>query len=298
MTKKEYELMCEVEKLKKENKKYKEENETLKKTLKIQSKQLKSQSELIEDLQRENKTKEYKEAMRKNSLLRDEINSLKEQITTKEATIQNLTVQIKKDSTNSSKPSSTDNIYKKKVHIVSSRKAGGKNGGQWNHKGVTFSKEEVEELIKDRKNNKIKYKVEHVGNKKSGKYKSKYELDIEVVTTITEYRYYENEKGKYEIPKNREPEVQYGSNAKALMCYFTTEIMAPLNKTRSFFKQITNGIFKLSEGTIVNTQKALDKRLTPVVEEIKQRLIKAEVLHVDETRNKNKWEIKLVTYML
>ena len=60
-------------------------------------------------------------------------------------------------------------------------------------------------------------------------------------------------------------------------------MMSPLNKTRSFFRQITNGIFKLSEGTIVNTQKVLDKRLTPVVEEIKERLIKSKVLHVDET---------------
>ncbi len=297
MTQKEYELMCKVEKLERENKELKNKNKDLeieKKTLKGQ---LKNANEIIEDLQKENKTKEYKEAMRKNSLLKDEINSLKEQITSKETRIKNLTVQLKKDSTNSSKPSSTDNIYKKKVHIVSSRKAGGKNGGQWNHKGVTFSKEEVEELIKDRKNNKIKYKVKNVGNKRSGKYKSKYEIDIEVITTITEYRYYEEE-GKYNIPQNKQAEVQYGNTAKALMCYFTTEMMAPLNKTRSFFRQITKGIFKLSEGTIVNVQKVLDKRLTPIVEEIKQRLIKAKELHVDETRCKNKWEAKLVTYLL
>ena len=165
---------------------------------------------------------------------------------------------------------------------MSSRKAGGKNGGQLNHKETTFTRKEVEELIKDRKNNNIKYKVKYVGNKKSGKYKSKYILDMEVVTTITEIRYYE-ENGKYNIPKNKEAEVQYGSTAKALMCYFTTEMMAPLNKTRSFFRQVTNNIFKISEGTIVNTQKALDSKLTPVVEEIKERLIKSGVLHVDET---------------
>ena len=120
---------------------------------------MKSANELIEDLQKENKTKAYNEAMRKNSLLRDEINSLKEEISCKDTTIQNLAVQLKKDSTNSSKPSSTDNIYKKKVHIVSSRKAGGKNGGQWDHKGTTFSKEEVEKLIKDKK---VEHKIQHL----------------------------------------------------------------------------------------------------------------------------------------
>lgn len=286
MTQKEYELMLEIEKLKKENKELKIKNKDLESEKKTLKNKLMIANEYIEDLQKENKTKEYNEAMRKNSLLRDEINSLKEQISSKEITIQNLTVQLKKDSTNSSKPSSTDNIYKKKVHIVSSRKAGRKNGGQWNHKGTTFSKEDVENLIeksKNEENSKIKYHIKHIGNQDSGKYKSKYIVDIEVVTTITEYRYYEDEQGKYNIPKNMEPEVQYGSTAKALMCYFTTEMMAPLNKTRSFFKQITNNIFKLSEGTIVNTQKVLDKKLTPVVNEIKERLIKAKVLHVDET---------------
>lgn len=297
MTQKEYELKCENERLKKElkNKDNKiKDLEAEKKTLKNK---LKIANEHIEDLKKANKAKEYTEAIRKNSLLRDEIKKLEDSLNDKEVVIQNLATQLKKDSTNSSKPSSTDSIYKKKVHIVSSRKSGGKNGGQWDHKGVTFSKEEVEELIKNRKNNKIKYKVKHVGNKESGKYKSKYEVDIEVVTTITEYRYYE-EAGKYKIPQNKQAEVQYGNTSKALMCYFTTEMMAPLNKTRSFFKQITKGIFKLSEGTIVNVQKVLDKRLTPVVEEIKQRLIKAKVLHVDETRCKNKWKTQLVTYLL
>ena len=79
------------------------------------------------------------------------------------------------------------------------------------------------------------------------------------------------------------PEVQYGPMSKALMCYLGSEMMAPLNKISSFFKQITKGAFKLSEGTIVNAQKSLNKKLTPIVEEIKNRLIKAEVLHVDET---------------
>lgn len=280
MTQKEYKQQCEIAKLKKKVQELENKNKDLELEKKTLKDQLKIANDYIEDLEKENKTKEYNEAMRKNSLLKDQIKSLNEQIEAKDTTIQNLTVQLKKDSTNSSKPSSTDSIYKKKVHIVSSRKSGGKNGGQWNHKGTTFSKEEVEQLIKDKK---VKYKVKHIGNKKNKNYKSKYIVDVKVTTTVTEYRYYENEKGKYNIPKNMEPEVQYGSMMKALMCYFTTEMMAPLNKTRSFFRQITNNILKVSEGTIVKAQKRLDEKLTPVVAEIKEKLIKAKVLHVDET---------------
>ncbi len=240
---------------------------------------MKNQSELIEDLQKENKTKKYNEVMIKNSILKEKIEKLESQLETKETTIQNLSKQLKKDSFNSSKPSSTDNIYTKKTHIISNRKTGGKIGGEKGHKGTTFTEKEIKKLIEEKK---VKHKIKSIGNKKNGKYKSRYVVDIETITTVTEYRIYE-ENGKYNIPKKIEPVVQYGSYVKALICYLTSEMMAPLKKTQSFFKQITGNAIKLSEGTIVNTQRALDTKLTPVVEAIKERLIKEKVLHVDET---------------
>ena len=186
MTQKEYEQACEIEKLKKQIKEKNIKIKDLESEKKTLQNKLKFANEYIEDLEKANKAKEYKEVLLKNSLLKNQINSLNSQLDEKDVTIQNLITQIKKDSTNPSKPSSTDNIYKKKIHIVSSRKKGGKNGGQWNHKGTTFSKEEVEKLIEDRKNRNIEYKIKHIGNKKSGKYKSKYIIDVKVVTVITE----------------------------------------------------------------------------------------------------------------
>ena len=283
MTQKEYELKCENEKLKKQIKQKDLKISDLESQKKTLFNKLKIQTQKSEDLKKENKTEENKVLQRKNEILRDELKIVKKKLIEKDLVILNLSTRLKKDSTNSSKPSSTDSIYTKKTHIVNSRKKGGKTGGQWNHKGTTFSKDEVENLIKNKKENGIKHIVKNVGNMNGEKYKSKYEVDIEIVTTITEYRFYEDEKGKYNIPKKYEPEVQYGVMAKSLMIYFTTEMMSPLNKTRSFFKQVTNNIMKVSEGTIVNTQKVLDNKLIPVVEEIKKRLIEAGVLHVDET---------------
>ena len=262
-----------------ENKRLRKENEELKKTVKIQQKQLKQKDEQLEDLEKSNKIKENRELKRENGILKSDLKKANEVIKEKNNEIANLVARIKKDSTNSSKPSSTDSICTKRVHIVSNRKKGGKNGGQFIHKGHTFSKEDVEKL-KGQEN--VVYELKEIG-KKNKKYKSKYVVDLKVLTTITEYRYYEQEDGTYDIPVDMLPEVQYGPISKALMCYLSAEMMAPLNKISSFFKQITNGAFKLSEGTIVNVQKSLDKKLTPVVEEIKNRLIKAEVLHVDET---------------
>lgn len=78
---------------------------------------MKFANEYIEDLEKANKAKEYKEVLLKNSLLKNQINSLNSQLDEKDVTIQNLITQIKKDSTNSSKPSSTDNIYKKRFTL-------------------------------------------------------------------------------------------------------------------------------------------------------------------------------------
>ena len=282
-----------IKKLEKENKRLKEKNEdktkriqnlehsnaTLKKTVNEYKKKLKGASKCIDNLHRANKTIAYRDALIMNNVLREFIEQLKDEIEEKENTIKILKARIEKDSSSSSKPSSTDNIYKKKKHIVSSRKAGGKNGGQYKHKGTTLRKEDIEEL---KKKEGVIYRIEKVGKEESGKYKSKYIVDVKMVTIITEIRYYEEE-GKYKIEKEQEAQVQYGANLKGLMCYLTTEMMSPLNKTKKFLEEITEGKIKVSEGTIVNAQKKLDKRLTPIVEEIKARLIKEKVLHEDET---------------
>lgn len=62
-----------------------------------------------------------------------------------------------------------------------------------------------------------------------------------------------------------------------MMIYSTNELMCPINKTKEFMQNITNNIFKYSEGTVVNTNKVIDKLLKPVVEEIKNKLIEVKV---------------------
>ena len=112
MTEKEYKLTCEVEKLKKE---LKEKNNKIK-DLEIEKKtlkwQLKNKTELLEDISKENKTKECKELKRKYSIAKDEINKLRKELNDKDSIIQALTARLNKNSSNSSKPSSTDGFKK------------------------------------------------------------------------------------------------------------------------------------------------------------------------------------------
>lgn len=254
-------------------------NSTLKKTVNEQKKSLKSAWKSIENLKRANKTEAYKDALKWNEILREEIYQLKREAKEREIVIEELRTKLRKNSSNSSKPSSTDSIYTKKIHKSIEKREKKTNGGQPNHKGVTFSKEDIEKLKEDKE---VEYTVIEKGNTRSGKYKSKYIVDIKTIVTVTEYRYYEEE-GKYNIPKEMEADVQYGANIKGLMVYLSTEMMSPLNKISRYFKDISKNRLKVSEGTIVNAQKAAREKLKPVVEEIKERLIKAEVLHVDET---------------
>ena len=45
---------------------------------------------------------------------------------------------------------------------------------------------------------------------------SKYIIDVEVKTIAKEYRFYRDENGKYNIPKEFKTDVQYGSGVKTL----------------------------------------------------------------------------------
>lgn len=289
-TDREWKLMQKVERLKKKTQKLELENRDLKVEKKTLKSKLQIANESIEDLRKNNKIEENEKLKLEISILKAENDALKSQLSKNNQTITNLKTRINKDSSNSSKPSSTDSIYTKKIHNNNNRQKGGKTGGQYGHKGVTLSEEYIKELITEKK---VKHIVKDIGDIENPKYKSKYICDVEITPVIIEYRYHQDEEKKFNIPKNMLPVVQYGTFSKSLMLYATSELMCPLNKTATFMQCLTNGLYKFSEGTIVNVQKNVDVLLNPIVEDIKQRLIDSKILHVDETgvrvNGKLKW---------
>ncbi len=286
----EWKLVQENERLKTKVKKQTVEIADLKSQKKTLKNKLQIANENIEDLKRFNKIKENEDLKLENSILKAENEKLKLELVQSDKIVDNLKVRINKDSSNSSKPSSTDCIYTKKIHNNNNRKKGGKTGGQFGHKGRTLSEEYVRTLIK---NGKVKHIIKDIGDVKNPNYKSKFICDLEITTVVTEFRYHADKNNKYDIPTNMLPVVQYGPYSKSLMTYITNELMCPLNKTATFMQCLSMGKYKFSEGTVVNTQKTIDKLLEPIVEKIKQRLIKIKVLHVDETgirvNGKLKW---------
>ena len=283
MTQKEYELKCEIEKLRKENKELKIKNKDLEAQKKTYYNKLKLQSEQLRNLSNESKIEEYKEIKRKYDIAMDTIRVLGKQMKQKDSIIQDLTARLNKNSSNSSKPSSTDG-FKKVIHNFR-EKTERKIGGQLKHKGTTLQRKNPTQII-DKKIEKCECGgiVEH-----SEEFKSKQLIDIEIKVNVIEERVYEGKCTKCgkihkaKFSNELKNPAQYGNNLKALVSMLINEEYVAIDRCSKFIKEITNGQIDLSNGTIVNITKELAKKSQDSVETIKQHLIEASIAHSDET---------------
>jgi len=188
---------------------------------------------------------------------------------------------INKNSSNSSKPPSSDGFTK----IENSReKTGRKPGGQPGHKGFKPKLYENPTKIIDFKRKKC-FCGGHL--KYDEKYTAKQLVDVEVKTHIEEYREYsgvceccgaqiENEAPLNDI-------VTYGSNLKAVCSMLTSEGCVSINRTRQMVSELTGGVINLSEGTIAKWVRDLAERVAPALGKIKEKLLVSPVLNKDET---------------
>ena len=192
--------------------------------------------------------------------------------------------QINNDSNNSSKPPSSDI----KKSIPNNReKTTKKAGGQKGHKGYHLSKAEVEEKISK---GEFEREVINVGEA-TGEYKSKYVIDIEVKAKVKEYRFYKDENGKYNIPKEFQTDVQYGEELKTMCTILNTEGIVALDRLTNFVSSISHGTIEVSKGSIVNFMNELNRKGQYIIEKIKEKLLNKEKMHTDGTsgrcENKN-----------
>ena len=191
---------------------------------------------------------------------------------------------INNDSNNSSKPPSSDI----KKNIPNNReKTNNKRGGQKGHKAHFLSKRMVEEKINK---GEFKHEVIHRG-KIQKEYISKYILDVQINVVAKEYRFYKNKDGKYNIPKEFQTDIQYGSELKTLCTVLNTEGIVALDRLTSFVSCITHGGINLSKGSIVNFTKELNQKSRYLIKEIEEDILNSEIMHTDATtgrcENKN-----------
>ena len=184
--------------------------------------------------------------------------------------------QLNNDSNNSSKPPSSDI----KKNIPNNRpKTNNKSGGQKGHKAHFLDKKEIENKIV---NNEIKRQIIDMGTI-SKEYVSKYILDVEINVIAKEYRFYKDEEGKYNIPKEFQTDVQYGNELKTICSILNTEGIIAIDRLTDFVSSISHGKIKLSKGTIVNFLNQLSKKSEYVIEQIKDKILNTQLMYTDAT---------------
>jgi hypothetical protein len=176
-----------------------------------------------------------------------------------------LKAQLKKDSSNSSKPPTTNGFKK----IPNNReKSGKKQGGQFGHKGFRLNiPENLDELV-------ITGKAEHivVSEVIEGEpYVSDWKVDIKVITVYTEYR---RKPGK-------PPKIEYGPQLKVIAVYLCVVGLMSFKRLTEFFHEISHNLITVSKAALAefnrNAADAID--LTPHVQD----LLNGKVTGVDET---------------
>lgn len=284
-------LEIQYKKLEEEIKKLKKENEIKTKENKLLKKQNKQKDEIIFDLDKNQYKEKYNSTLSNyNSLLKinneqnNEIQELKKKVKDLESKLGIQSVRIKKDSSNSSKPSSTNGF--KKVITNRRAKSNKKQGGQTGHVGTflsdpTFRKNinisEVEtEVVEINKNDLNKDK----------KVIFRKVIDIDVKTKITIYKYYPDCDGKYNIKKEHNTPIQYGEKIKAMAIDLMIESNNSTDAVVKFIGSITNGVVKISKGTLVDWQNKCAKILEPQIQNIQENLMKAYYTNNDESQIK------------
>lgn len=188
-----------------------------------------------------------------------------------------------KDSSNSSKPSSTNGF--KKTITNRREKSNKKQGGQKGHKPHSLNNK-LEQFIKS---GDIEEEIIEINKNKTNenkRYIEKVVIDIKISKVIKRYRYYPNETGKYNIPKIHNQYVQYGSNIKTIATDLMNNLYNSTDGIIRFIEDISNGGITLSKGTLFNWNSNLSTILFPQLNNIENNLLNSYYLNHDESQFK------------
>jgi transposase len=219
-------------------------------------------------------------AIERNYFLEQKVIELTERIADLEA-------QLNQNSSNSSKPPSSDG-FKKPMPKSPRKKSGKKPGGQLKHKGHGKSMADmVTETIV------ITPEAcpccgENLQNLTGRKTDTHYVLEMPpIAATVTEYIREEKtcprcgKEISVEYPDEASAVQQYGPNLKALIVLLAETGMVAMNRVVEILEAVSG--IKISSGTVANTIEKCAKKLEEPVRNIKEAVKKAKVGHFDET---------------
>ena len=183
------------------------------------------------------------------------------------------------NSTNSSKPPSSDPNRKKQAKRKPGRKPGGQNG----HVGTTLKKvddpDDIEVIKVDRSGL-------PAGQYRQVGFESRQVFDIDISRRVIEYRaqILEDNKGNRFVapfPEGVTKAVQYGAGLKAHAVYMSQFQLVPYNRVKDHFSDQLQ--IPVSEGSIFNFNKEAFELLAEFENRVKNKLAASDLAHVDET---------------
>jgi len=186
---------------------------------------------------------------------------------------------LNNNSTNSSQPPSSDQKGKSANTYNTREKTGKKRGGQKGHKGTTLTRKTVEEKIE---NGEFQYKREDRGNP-GGDYVSRYVIDLQVIPTATELRFFADETGKITLPEEYRSEVVYGPFVKAMAVALYADGVMSNDRIRDFINAISGGALGLSTGSVYGFCSSFAAKCAGSLRRIKDEILGASVVGTDAT---------------
>jgi len=212
-----------------------------------------------------------------------EISGLQEQV-------KKLMDQQKLDSHNSSKSPSSDQNRKPPINDSSNRSPNNKRkpGGQEGHKGKTLTQVEKPDRI-------ILHEVKDCSNcgadlsdTEASELEKRQVFDIPPIKIeVTEHQSEIkvcpicNGHNRGEFPDGVIQGVQYGEGVKGFITYLNQYQLIPYERVTELFEDLFGG--GISQGTLLNALRTSYENLEGTEEEIKEKILESDVVHVDES---------------
>lgn len=202
--------------------------------------------------------------------------------------IQELEARLAKNSSNSSKPPSSDGLGKKPKTSSLRGKSGKKPGGQPGHTGRTLERVLDPDYIEIHSPDSCENCQNNLSDGTVVDVEKRQVFDLpQVEVEVTEYQVESKlcpccgHKNKGKFPDNVRAPVQYGERVRALAAYFEHQHLIPFERLTQIFEDIFG--ISLSPGTCVNADKKLFNNLAPFESNLKAHLLACKVLNFDET---------------
>jgi transposase len=220
-----------------------------------------------------------------------QIEELAEQLKKQAEALKELQARLEKDSSNSSKPPSSDGYRKPepKKRTESLRESGRKpNGGQPGHEGHTLKPLENPEYIEIHEVQSCKQCGKSLTDVAAAAHEERQVFDIpamriEVTAHRAEVKICPDcgAENRGEFPDEVTQPVQYGSGVNTWATYFPNQHYVSVERTAQIFEDLVQ--HRVSEATILASGKALAGYVEPAEEAVKEPLRQAEVINTDES---------------